>query len=79
MADGVLKEGKDTSEHKLAKANGIITMVVTVLGGIMTALNPDSLAYVILAAVVAAANAWVSSGYSKSRAIVKSSAVIPKE
>lgn len=72
------KEGKDTSEHKLAKVNSIITVAVTVLSGIMTALNPDSLAYVILAAVVAAANAWTSAGYSKSRAIVKSSEAMGK-
>lgn len=71
-------EGKDTSEHKMAKASNWINLVLAVLASIMTSLNPDSLAYVIVAGIVAAANAFVTSGYAKSRGIVKANRALGK-
>ena len=68
-------EGKDTSEHKMAVATKWINLVVVVLGGILSALHPDSVVYVILASVIAAANAFTSSAYTKGRSIVKANAL----
>ena len=66
-----MADGNKTSEFSLAKYTGIINMLIVVLGGVMTALQPDTIVYAILAAVLAAANAWVSSSYTKGRSIVK--------
>ena len=66
-----MKPGKYTSEFKLAKATKWVNMAALAAGGIMTAFSPDTPAYAILAAVVAMANAWTSSAYTRSRREVK--------
>ena len=73
-----LKPGKETSEHGLSKWSMWINMLLMMMGGVMTAMNPDSLAYAILAAVAAGANSLVTSGYAKSRGMVKASASMGK-
>lgn len=66
-----MKPGKHTSEYKLAKVTKWVNTGVLIAGGIMTALDPGTTAYAILAAIVAGANAWVSATYTKSRDRVK--------
>lgn len=66
-----MKAGKHTSEYRLAKVTKWINIVALAAGGIMTAIDPETYVYAILAGIVAGANAWVSATYTKARRDVK--------
>ena len=66
-----MKAGKHTSEYRLAKVTKWVNIVVAGAGGIMTAIDPETPAYAILAGIVAGSGAWVSATYTKARRDVK--------
>jgi len=69
-----VKSGKETSEYKVEWLSTLISIVAVVLPVVLEMLNRGSLAYVILACVLAAVLKLGSLGYGKSRAIVKAAA-----
>ncbi len=66
-----MKAGKHTSEYRLAKVTKWVNVLAAAAGGIMTAIDPETQAYAILAGLVVGANAWVSATYTKARRDVK--------
>jgi hypothetical protein len=71
-----MKDGKQTSEHKMAWVVMAANLVIA-MGGMLVTLSEGTPWAAVVAAAIAGANAVVSAKYSQSRAVVKASAADP--
>ena len=67
--------GKKTSEFKFSTWTMVANMVVSIGGALLLTLDPANWPAVAVGAVVAVANTFLSSAYTKGRSIVKSAAL----
>lgn len=77
MSDVAVKPGNETSEFKIEWLSTIVAIATAIIPVVMQAIGEGHWMYVALSCVLAAVIKLGSMGYSKSRAIVKASAVNP--
>ena len=67
--------GKKTSEFKFSYITTAANLLVSVGGALLLTLDPANWPAVVVGAVVAVANTFLSSAYTKGRSIVKAAAL----